>query len=360
MEKSHKTTGNIGEWSELYALGSILSNGGVFGANKDQEKIKELFYRVLKIVFFENQNHNKFEYFIGNKNVNLFLNNRKVKSIESKKIEKVLIKVFKELSVSNEGRAFNIKSGEEMMALLNKKVIKASSSDKKDLDLVMVDIKTGAPTPEIGFSIKSQLGSPSTLINASRATNFTFEVLDSEMKIPKGLPILHDKNVKDNINLLLDSGYKIIFNKVDSEIFQKNISLIDSSLPNYLADILLSYYSRNGNNMVDLVDITFSGNKNKFDQASHKIKEFLSIMALGMMPNTPWNGILTSLGGFLLVKKDGDVLCYYLYNMDSFQDYLINSTKLDTPSTTRYGIGKIIKENDRFYIKLNLQVRFIK
>ena len=83
-------------------------------------------------------------------------------------------------------------------------------------------------------------------------------------------------------------------------------------------------------------------------------------MALGMMPNTVWNGILTSLGGFLLVKKDGDVLCYYLYNLEDFQEYLLQNTKLDTPSTTRYGIGKLIKENDRYFIKLNLQVRFNK
>ena len=83
-------------------------------------------------------------------------------------------------------------------------------------------------------------------------------------------------------------------------------------------------------------------------------------MALGMMPNTDWNGILTSLGGFLLVKRDGDVLCYYLYNLEDFQEYLLNNTKLDTPSTTRYGIGKIIEEDNRFYIKLNLQVRFTK
>ena len=83
-------------------------------------------------------------------------------------------------------------------------------------------------------------------------------------------------------------------------------------------------------------------------------------MALGMMPNTPWDGILTSLGGFLLVKQDGDVLCYYLYNLKDFQEYLFEKTKFDTPSTTRYGIGSVINKNGRAYIKLNLQVRFYK
>lgn len=62
------------------------------------------------------------------------------------------------------------------------------------------------------------------------------------------------------------------------------------------------------------------------------------------MPNTQWDGNLPALGGIILVKKDGDVLCYYLYNLKDFQEYLFDNVKLDTPSTTRYGIGKIITD----------------
>jgi type II restriction enzyme len=299
-------------------------------------------------------------YEINNKIIDIFIGTNKVASIKVQKIQNILKKMLQSLSAKNEGRAFPSKAGSEMMQILKKEVIKASSSAKKDLDLVILDIETNQPSPEIGFSIKSQLGSPSTLINASKATNFTFEVLDKNMQVLKKLPKLHDKNVKDNISLLLNSNYNIVFNKVDSETFRNNLCLIDSNLPEYIAKILLSYYSRKASNLSDLVSLNFPIADKQNKQPTHKIKEFLGIMALGMMPSTKWNGILTSLGGFLLVKKDGDVLCYYLYNLKDFQEYLFKNTKLDTPSTTRYGIGQIIKKDGSHFIKLNLQVRFTK
>lgn len=360
MNNQKQTTGNTGEWSELYALAFLLANGGAYGADKDQNRKEDLFYKVLKIIFAEKVGKEKMTYEINSEIIDIFAGTNKIASIKVQKIQGVLKRMFESLSVKNEGRAFPLEAGSEMMKILQKEVIKASSSDKKDLDLVVVDLKTNKPSPEIGFSIKSQLGSPSTLVNASSATNFTYEILDGDMKIPKNLPKLHEKNVKDNINLLVSSGYKIIFNKVDSEKFQHNLSLIDSNLSAYIARILLSYYSREASGLSKLVAHNFPVSKNESKQPTHKIKEFLSIMALGMMPNTDWNGILTSLGGFLLVKKDGDVLCYYLYNLEDFQEYLLDNTKLDTPSTTRYGIGKIIEEDGRYFIKLNLQVRFTK
>jgi type II restriction enzyme len=360
MNNQKQTTGNTGEWSELYALAFLLANGGAYGADKDQNRKEDLFYKVLKIIFAEKIGKEKMVYEIDGDNVNISIGEKKVASIITTKIQSILERMFKTLSIKNEGRAFSLEAGSEMMRVLQKEVIKASSSDKKDLDLVILDIKTNQPSPEVGFSIKSQLGSPSTLVNASKATNFTYEVFDKDMKVPKTFPKLHDKNVKDNINLLLKQGYKIVFNKVDSSKFQNNLSLIDSNLEKYIAKILLSYYSREASSLSDLVSINFPIDNKESKQPRHIVNEFLSIMALGMMPNTDWNGILTSLGGFLLVKKDGDVLCYYLYNLEDFQEYLLNNTKLDTPSTTRYGIGKIIEENGRYFIKLNLQVRFTK
>lgn len=360
MTIKKQTTGNTGEWSELYALAFLLANGGAYGADKNQKRKDDLFYKVLKIIFAEKVGKEKMTYEINDELIDIFTGASKVASIKVQKIQSILKKMFESLSIKNVGRAFSLEAGSEMMKLLQKEVIKASSSDKKDLDLVVVDLKTNQPSPEIGFSIKSQLGSPSTLINASSATNFTYEILDKDMKVPEDLPKLHDKNVKDNINLLLTSGYNIVFNNVDSEKFQNNLSLIDSNLPVYLSKILLSYYSREASGLSELVVCNFPNSDKQSKQPIHKIKEFLSIMALGMMPNTNWNGILTSLGGFLLVKRDGEVLCYYLYNLEDFQEYLLNNTKLDTPSTTRYGIGKIIKEDGRFFIKLNLQVRFTK
>ncbi len=359
-ETTKKITGNVGEWSELYALNYILTHGGMFGADENQNKKEALFYKVIKVIFDGKNEELDLVYEIRERVIDVYRNKKKITSLKRNDVKNILEDMYSALSVHNAGRAFSLNVGNKVMKLLLRKVMKASSSKKKDIDLILVDITTKSASPKLGFSIKSQLGGAPTLVNASRATNFTFEILDKDLKVPKTLPKLEDKMVKDNTQLLLSSGYNLVFRKIDSKVFQSNLSLIDSNLPKNLAKLLLAYYSKDASGILELVDTNFSGTNAENKQAIHKVKEFLSTMASGMMPNTKWDGILTSLGGLILVKKDGDVLCYYLYNLKDFQSYLLKNTKFETPSTTRYGIGKIIEENRRYFYKLNLQVRFIK
>ncbi|MFZ3272683.1 MAG: HpaII family restriction endonuclease, partial [Lutibacter sp.] len=71
-------------------------------------------------------------------------------------------------------------------------------------------------------------------------------------------------------------------------------------------------------------------------------------------------GIYDATGGYLIVKENGEVLCYHIYNRNEFEDYLLNNTKLDTASSSRHGFGEIYKNNGELYFNLNLQIRFIK
>ena len=79
-----------------------------------------------------------------------------------------------------------------------------------------------------------------------------------------------------------------------------------------------------------------------------------------MMPSKVWTGKYDATGGYLIVKENGDVLCYHIYNRNEFEDYLVNNTKLDTASSSRHEFGQIYEENGELYFKLNLQIRFIK
>ena len=63
-------------------------------------------------------------------------------------------------------------------------------------------------------------------------------------------------------------------------------------------------------------------------------------------------------GGYIIVKENGEVLAYHLYNRDTFERYLLDNTKLDTASTSRHKFGKIYVEGDKKFINLNLQIRF--
>ena len=65
-------------------------------------------------------------------------------------------------------------------------------------------------------------------------------------------------------------------------------------------------------------------------------------------------------GGYVAVKGDGTIVCYFIYDRVGFMDYLIAHTKMERPSTSRHDYAKIFKtHNGQYMMKLNLQVRFM-
>jgi len=133
---------------------------------------------------------------------------------------------------------------------------------------------------------------------------------------------------------------------------------IDSNLPQYLAEVLLAYTHSTTTNMKKICEIAFPKSKKDSELKIQKIKKFLSAASMGLKAATEWSGYPEDFGGMLLVKKDGDVLFYYLYNMKKFKEYLFNHLRFETPLATRHGFGQVYKEGKDFYLKLNLQIRY--
>lgn len=63
-------------------------------------------------------------------------------------------------------------------------------------------------------------------------------------------------------------------------------------------------------------------------------------------------------GGYIIVKADGEILAYHIYNRNFFEQYLLDNTYLDRASTSRHEYMSLYEENGELFIKLNLQIRF--
>ena len=63
-------------------------------------------------------------------------------------------------------------------------------------------------------------------------------------------------------------------------------------------------------------------------------------------------------GGYIAVKSDGEVLAYFLYDRTKFEQYLLDNTHFEKGSTSKHNFASVYKENDKYYINLNLQIRF--
>ncbi|MGO3691007.1 MAG: HpaII family restriction endonuclease [Psychroflexus halocasei] len=218
--------GNKGEWSEIYALFKVLGDKQLFLGNKDIEKIEDLVYPIIKVLRTENKGN--FEYSIKD-NIILISGNEEVLKIpisDFKDKALLLLNAIKE----NKKRTFSVPEIEEFMESINCISLKASSSAKTDITIVVHDQRTNQQ-PTLGFSIKSQLGSPSTLLNAGKTTNFIYKITDhnfTEEEIKEINSISTRSKIKDRIAQIETKGGKFEFFKTERKIFSNNLVLIDS------------------------------------------------------------------------------------------------------------------------------------
>ena len=354
--------GNKGEWSEIYVLLKLLGEKHVYAGDAELNKIEDLFYPILKVL--REEQGKKYEYSI---NDSIVIVTEQGEELLRKNVFDFLDKAKQLLAIIQKSKgAFSVPEIEKFMFEIRCNTLKAKSQDKTDIKIVIHDLRTGM-TPQLGFSIKSQVGNDSTLLNAGKTTNVCYRIADCDL-MEKEIESINEINTRqkilDRTKAILRKG-TLKYVGMDDTTFQNNLVLIDSFLPQIVAEILLQGYSTGEYDLRKNTEEVSKRNPMHYDTSDnhayyeHKIKNLLVASALGMVPHTPWNGKYDANGGYLVVKEGGEVLCYHFYDRNYFEDYLYRNTRLETPSTSRYGFGLIFKGKDgNLYYKLKLQIRF--
>lgn len=356
--------GNKGEWSEIYALFKLLGDMKVFTGDENLNKMEDLFYPVLKIL--REERGKSYEYDIEDRNV-VFMteNGAEFMRLPVTEFAEQAKELFRQIN-ANKG-VFSVPDTEAFMTRIRCGRLKAPSADKTDIKIIIHDPRTGM-CPKLGFSIKSKLGSPATLINASSATSFTYRITGvdfSDNQIAEINGIDSKYKIRDRLRVIRNYGGVLKFRNMKSAVFNNNLVMIDSRLPEILSCMLFHYYCGDAKTLADLTSLAAGENPMGYDMSQgnmyyeYKIKHFMTDAVMGLVPASVWNGVYQANGGYLVVKEDGDVLCYHFYDKNIFEAYLFHNLVFDTPSSTRHGFGKIIKSNNEYLFDLNLQVRFI-
>ena len=239
--------------------------------------------------------------------------------------------------------------------------IKANSTEKRDIEIQIHDTNTNQ-TPIQGFSIKSYVGNRPTLLNAGRTTNFTFLVRGCDANLMDAVNSIDTRTkIVDRVRAILSAGCTLEFAGMDSDCFRRNLQKVDSLMPQIMAQMLLAHYTTGVGKLSEVVAMLERDDPLGMDNDgyyTYKMKTVLCAFALGMIPSDPWSGIEDANGGYIVVKEDGDVVCFFLYDRNVFEEYLLESTMFERASTTRHGYMEVYRENDGYYLKLNLQIRF--
>lgn len=354
----NRMSGNKGEWSELYAFMKLLSQGRVYAANEKVEKIDEVYYPILRIMREETRGE-VIDYVIDNEMVHLEIQSNRILSVPRTDLEENANLLLKEIA-SHSG-SFEVEEIANFANGIKVTKIKAPAADTTDISMQIEDIHTNF-IRNVGFSIKSEVGNAPTLLNAGLTTNFIYKVTGITSEQAEEINAIDTRTkIKDRMAKIAEYGGSMEYYGMNHDGFKRNLIMVDSSMPEIIGNMLLYFYSEDVKDCDKLVEMLGERDPLGYGDAmmyTYKFKKFLCSCALGMKPAKPWDGLDEANGGYIIVKADGEILAYHIYNRNFFEQYLLDNTILERASTSRHEYMSLYEENGEMFIKLNLQVRF--
>ena len=350
---------NKGEWSELFAVASIISAGRAFEADGHLRPISNRMLKVAKLFLNRPDTAPVSFSFQGDGTVT----RKSGSSTEilsqyqySSRLEALLADLKNDKNVGS----FSSLAGVEIMTLLGIDNPSASSTETSaDFEMILLDPMTDEATPRHSFSVKSQLGSPATLLNASRQTNITFGLCQQSALTEARVKELNEMTWLATRDALIEAGCDPIFRKLDGETLYRNVRLVDSAMPEVIANLVRSHYFDGVRRLDEAAAECYPGHLANSEQIIYKIKEFVGVLAMGMRPNSTWSGDPSAFKGMVVVTREADVVVFYVFNVLEFRDFLFHNLGFERGSATRHGWGQVYPEAGEWRIKLNLQLRFL-
>ena len=376
---------NIGEWSEMYIFFKLMSDRKVYVADKDMNRLKDVFLNIISIIREENKGK-EYRYFTGDV-VNITLNGEEVATVDSARFTDNAKKVW-DMIISKKDTTF---SDQEVIDFLSSIFIQniSSPAQKKseffggtaDIVLDTMDYRSGV-NQIMGFSCKSDIDAAATLFNASGDnTNFEYEIVgnfdDEKMNAFNGM--FHEVTKKgvtkyevatgDRMRYLKECGVDLRFVNPVKDVARQNLVRCGGmEMPKILGGMLKYYYFECGAASVGVedaikyladTDYVGYGFDDLYDTYRVKIANLLYAMFTGLRFSKPWSGRSDVSGGYIVVKRDGDVVAFHSCIADEFKDFLIDKLKFEGPSCSRHKYMEIYKKDDgKYYLKLALQFRF--
>ena len=355
--------GNKWEWSEVYVLLKILADGKIYAADSELNKLEDDYFPIIRVIREETKGESK-EYNVGEM-ISIYINGVKVKELPASEYELEAENLLNKINSKNAMGTFHVENTQSLKdKILCYKLFAPVGSDIK---VQIIDTNT-VYSPTLGFCVKYELGPYSTVLNAGKTTNFIYKIVQNHpdlIRETNGIyKVSGGKNhtdVRGLINKIIEENGTFEYRKMNNQIFEENLVLIDSNMDKIIAETLLYFYKdgiSNCNEMVEKLEQENPMNYGNVNAYIYKFKKFLTSVALGMKPATVGDGLDEATGGYIVVTKEGNVLEYHIYNRNYFEEYLLSNTKYETASTSRHDFGEVYSENGEDFIKLNLQVRF--
>ena len=279
-------SGNKGEWSELYTFFKLLADGKLYSGDGKLNRYDEKWFPILEI--FQDDSPNRNTYKINAAKNNILVAGQSIEiEIPQSRFDEEAKKLLVFIQTLETTTGINLEV-ERFMNEIDCGKISAKSSDKADIRIVIHNLMNGTK-PELGYSIKSKLGSDSTLINAvGDNTNFTFKI--DGISNSNAASVNSLSKFKKKFELLDKLNANIIFSSVAGSGLHNNLTMLDLGMERIIAECLLYYYRGEVRTIEEAViklhendPLQISANTTQ-PMYEYKVKQFLLAFALGMTP----------------------------------------------------------------------------
>lgn len=380
-----KFSGNKGEWSEPYVVLRLLADGRLYQADRNMLPSDTEYARILEVVRGDTRATMDEEGGIVFAYTDL---DGQCHTVQTNQVNvlKRASQLFKSLSsVKKPKGAFELPAEALELKkfgfsqLKNPFSLKRQTA-KRDLSLI-VDSPALGYHQFLGFSIKSGIGAPPTLLNASHATNIVYRVKGLTPQQAESINgILGSRKIMARCQAIKNSATSIEHEAFGSSILADNLDIVDSALPLMISDLVKTHYFdqilstkqngkrrgsfRESDKLSKAVELLSQKepycSRSRKNYCEVKIKRFLRACALGFLPTDVWEGKEDASGGYIVVLPDGRLVALYVYNTNLFEQYLYESTIFERASTTRHEYMELMPDDKTgdYLLKLNLQIRF--
>lgn len=381
-------TANFGEWSEIYVFLKLLGEGRLYSADENLQRNHDCYVEILKIFREETKKLiSEYSRDVENESIDIIIAGNFVKSVPILQFIENANNFFNYLSdykknhtSSSSSERKSVPVSDEMAAFSEIILVskaKAPSLEschgskfggKTDIVLRMRDNRSSLVST-MGFSIKSHLAQPPTLYNAGNSTQFLYEI---EGMDDDGMNLFHElahskSNPWTKVSELYKSrNWNARFIGTANPVTSDNLFFIRDSMESIMACVfkhaLLEDYTSEGRSLTGICKYLCENNPLNFRNTAiyeKAIKDFLIASFAGMTGAKQWDGSEQVNGGYIVVLKNGDVLCYHSSDRELFRNYLFNENHIEYVSRSKYKWGTITKDaQGRYILPLNASVRF--
>ena len=407
---------NYGEWTEAYVFLRLLGNGRIYAANERFQRNENVYMDIIDIIRYEKKQLLRFERCIEEAVVYASENRTRFKILAfSELTEKAEFLYGAIKNITSATGKFSVPEIEAYLKELKFSQPKAPPmpplvakqfGNKTDIIFSFEDSADHSKSTT-GFSVKSHLGSSPTLFNSATSSNLIYEVegcTDDIMDEINGNQIDSETGIFQYIRDDSDLTLKYVGT---SEKFQANLDFVELTMADILNCAVLvqiGYYpgakSKSTKDIIEKIsELNPIGVRRPETWYKAKMKDFLFASFSGLTATDPWDGRRMLSGGYIDVNTAGEILYYRAISDDIFSSYLFENTFFDRPSrgvnkniakivakahlkgrepteeelnkvTYKYENGRltkypkkgdwgyVYKENDRYYITINFQIRF--